>query len=155
MKKKSGVFFIVFLTGILIGAVKPAGLYAGGLVAEPEPWVRFIDTSSFTGTQLSGTLSIVYNPNKLASDCGRNVATMFYTVRFHYSQKIYSSEGATEGISLGDYQGQWNAIQPFLGRVIEKILPNSKDWKLKSVKNAIISSNNSSFVADITVMVKE
>jgi hypothetical protein len=160
MKTKWGVLFIVFLAGIMLGTVQPSLVFSS---AQDEflLWDPFIDISSFSGTKLAGTLTIVYNPNFLAGLCdnGQNVATMFYAVRFPLSKTIYTFEGAKEGICLGDIGtpgsgGQGDAVMLFLGNAVKKIFPNSSIWKLRAVSTPGISLDSLSFIADILIMVK-
>lgn len=167
MKTKLGIVIIMFLTGIFFGAAQPAIVYAGPETGGGTLWDPFIDPHPYPGTKLTGTLSIIYNPNLLAAmtlsdKCSLNggllSATMFYSVRFSVSSQIYTFVGATEGVCLGDVGqpgsgGQGDLIKAFLGNAVNTIFPG-KGWKLKAVKQPGIDSNSFGFVADVVLAVQ-
>jgi hypothetical protein len=164
MKMRSGVIVIMLLAGLIIGFVQPAVLSAGETPSGGNLWDPFINPDHLKGgTQLPGTLSIIYSPiifpNNYVDICNGNYqATMFYSVRFKYSNQISTYEGST-GVCLGNIGtpgtgGQGDVIMSFLDQVIRQIIPTTNKWYIKSISNPGMSGDSLGFVSDILVMVK-
>jgi len=165
MKKSMGVLIFLFLTGMILGTMQPAMLYAGE--AAHNPWDPFVDPKPYPGIWLEGPLSIYYE--YLYDDGGSPlicddpslgvVAMMYYTVRlnkeFQWKPTLYTFQGTT-GTCLYDWSSQGDAIREFLGTVVVPgIFPNFKSWKLKSINKAQYHDDDFSraFVADIEIAV--
>ncbi len=173
MKKKLRGFFILLTVVLILGATPPAWLYAGGQTGEGNLWDPFVNTNPFNYTgavKLTGTLTMIYNPSWLLNygqltnffplSCnGLGQAIMFYSARFNYLETIKTYPGAT-GVCLGDIGnpgsgGQGDVIMAFLGYVIPDVIGYTPlKWNLRSIKNAGISGDSMSFVADFVIMAK-
>jgi hypothetical protein len=170
MKKRMGVLIFVFFTGMILGAMQPAMLFAaetgGGNV-----WDQFIDPKPYLGIWFEGPLSIYYEylyddeGNLLTCETGDAVSNMFYTVRLNkvvwfnfMNVQLYTFQGTT-GTCLNDWVFQGNAIKEFLGTVVVPgIFPDGfRSWKLKSVNKAQFHDDDFSraFVADIEIAVRK
>jgi len=166
MRKKMGFLFAVILMLLLLGMASPGGLQAGGQTTGGNLWDPFIDTSNFTGTKITGTLSIIYSPGYLinyypsiCADSAQQQATMFYSARMFYNKRTYTFQGATNvctgDIGIPGTGGQGDVIMAFLGYNVKNyVLPGATDCRLKSVTNPGISPDNLSFTADILIMAK-
>ena len=177
MKKKTGVFIAVFLAGVIWGATQPGIMY-GGESGGGKLWENFVDTSSFTGTKISGPLSIYYQFT--AEECGAddptrpghklfNFASLYLTVRLSKAgvpyRPFYASSADYEGFELicySDIDTQVTLIKEhFLKEVVGTIFPGNKGWKVKSISNDIynftwpLQTDSGAFVADIVIAVKE
>jgi hypothetical protein len=169
MKRRMGVLIFVFLTGMILGTMQPATLFAGETPGG-NIWDQFVDPKPYPGIMLEGPLSIYYEylfdetGNPLLCEDQQPVANMYYTVRLskdsdEWRRKqpaLYTFQGTT-GICLGDMLGQGNVIKEFLGTVVRAIFPKAKSWKLKSINNAQYHDDDFSraFVADIEIAVKK
>ena len=173
MKTKLGVLIFVFLTAMILGTAQPALLYAGPETPGGNLWDPFVDTSepSPTDIKLDGALSIYYEvtckpqitKNKPVCypccPCDLGTATMFYTVRLSKEFIVYTYEGSTPGVCLGNIGGpgeggQGDVIMSFLGTVVTNIFGSGHTWKLKSVNNPGIAPDSLAFGADITIAVQ-
>jgi hypothetical protein len=165
MKKRMGVVIFVFLTGMVLGTMQPAMLFAGE-TGGGNIWDSFVDPKPYPGIWLEGPLSIYYeyveddpgNP----SCPGDRLTYMYYTVRLNKEvakgqPPLYTFQGTT-GICLGDFAGQGTVIKDFLGTVVVPgIFPNAHSWKLKSIDKAQYHDDDFSraFVADIVIAVRK
>jgi hypothetical protein len=171
MKKGRGVLIIVFLTGMILGTMQPAMLFAGE-TGGGDIWDQFVDPKPYPGIWLQGPLSIYYEylyddeGNQLICDLetGDPAANMFYTVRLNKvvwfdfkSVQTYTFQG-TMGTCLNDWEFQGNVIKEFLGTVVVPgIFPGGfSSWKVKSIEKAQYHDDDFSraFVADIVIAVK-
>jgi hypothetical protein len=157
MRKRMGVLIFVFLTGMILGAMQPAMLFAGE-TGGGNIWDQFVDPKPYPGIILEGPLSIYYEYLLDVDPCedGQPVANMYYTVRLSKHRQLYTFQGTT-GVCLGDMLYQGNAIREFLGTVVVPgIFPNARHWKLKSINRGRYHDDDFSraFVADIELAVK-
>jgi hypothetical protein len=161
MRKKT--ILILITLSILIGAWQTGKLMAAS-TAGGNIWDSFIDTSSFSGTKITGTLSIGYltypQNNPYPGVCGSlPQATMFYTARLNYNKKLYTYTGATNvckgDVGMPGSGGQGDVIMAFLESCVLQMIPTGvTEMRLKSVTNAGYDADNLSFVSDIMVMVR-
>jgi len=170
MKKRMGVLIFLFLTGMILGTMQPAMLYAGEVLG--NPWDQLLDTGPYLGIWLKGPLSIYYEfaydetgEPIICSGTGDVFAYMYYTVRLNKELDIrpnpdlYTFQG-TNGSCLNNWEEQATIIREFLGTVVVPgIFPNAQSWKwkVKSIKKAQYhddaDSNSRAFVADIEIAV--
>lgn len=158
MKKRMRVLILVFLAGMILGAVQPAMLFAGE-TQHGFPWDVFVYPQPFAGTKLSGPLSIYYLP------CGDSCFTMYYTVRLSKGFDLYLFQGSTTVSPVNNLNDQTGAIIiAFLGNVVVPgIFTNGNNgWALKSIENGIVHDEtigqvtiSRAFAADISIAVKE
>ena len=167
MKKRMRVLILVFLAGMILGTVQPALLLAGESVKNQNPWDIWVDASPFTGTKLSGPLSIYWWP--VGGTCTKDSKTgtnynMYYTVRLSKGFDLHLFQGYTQNACItGDFtydSGQ--IIINFLGTVVVPgIFTNGyQGWVVKAIENGVVHSetvypNSTAFVADISIAVKE
>ena len=173
MRTRWGVLIFVFLMGVILGVTQPAFLYAGAETPGGNLWDAFVNTSppSPTDIKVDGALSIYYVvtcvPQITKSKpvcypccpCEFGTATMFYTVRLTKEFNIYTYEGSTNGVCLGNIGtpgsgGQGDVIMNFLGTVVTNIFGAGHTWQLKSVNNPGIAPDSLAFGADITIAVQ-
>ncbi len=175
MKKKEGVFIIVFLAVMVMGAIQPALLYSGE-TPQGNPWDFLIDPGSSTGTKWSGSLSIYYEfPNNIvcAPACSNSVpcANMYATVRLSKGGVPYAYYGKSSApVCRDDTATQGEELRLFLNDALFDIYGTPKiwsngDWKFKSIQNAVLMFDESlpgepivpggTFVADIQIAVNE
>ena len=163
MKIKLGVISFVFLTGIILGVAQPPMLYAGGETGGGTIWDPFVNQNPLKGkvAKLTGPLSIYYIPTETTPTCWNTNfhANMYYTVRLSAGFNLYTFDGTTSNICLGDFSGnptsQGPAIMAFLETVINGIFQNAVGWNLTSVGSPGISPESLAFVADLSIEVKE
>jgi hypothetical protein len=172
MKTRLGVMILVFLMGLILGAMQPAALFAaegGGNI-----WDEFVDPKPYPGIWFEGPLSIYYeyqydesfNP-VICEDTGDPMTKMFYTVRlnrvtwFNWRDdvKLYTFQGFPTPTCLNDWLFQGNEIRNFLESVVIPGIfqEGFYSWKLKSIKKAQFHEDefgiSRAFVADIEIAV--
>lgn len=173
MKKRMGVLILVFLTGLILGTMQPATVFAGE-TGGGNIWDQFVDPKPYPGIWLAGPLSIYYEyvyddeGNLLTCETGDAVANMFYTVRLNKvldmlrpNPTLYTFQGTT-GTCLNDWAFQGAAIKEFLGTIVVPGIflnynPVKSSWKLMAVTKAQYHDDDFSraFVSDIAIAVKK
>lgn len=170
MKWRTGGLICLLVTGLILGAMPPATVFAGE-TGGGNIWDSFVDPKPYPGIWFEGPLSIYYEyvydleGNPLSCDTGDAVVNMFYTVRLnrvtwfkHRDVQLYTFQG-TNGTCLNDWAWQGNVIREFLGTVVVPgMFPNGfRSWKLKSITKAQYHDDDFSraFVADIEIAVKK
>jgi hypothetical protein len=179
MKKIMGALIFLLLSGMTLGTIQPALVFAGS-TGGGNIWDQFVYTQPFTGTRLHGPLSIYYEYNFVAGDfvyCGTEgesyMVTMYYTVRLKKQKDptLWVFEGSSQrsrscGICLTDLVGQGEEINNFLNDIVlgnlaatPPIFPNGvKEWHLTAINNGHFYDRgfppSRAFIADIEVTVK-
>jgi hypothetical protein len=159
MKKRMAVLFIGVMVGMILGMMQPAVIFAGQTI-QGNPWDDLVNQSPYTGTKLSGPLSIYYQFTGI-SGC----YNMYHTVRLTKGFQPYLFQGSAQ-ICFGDQDNvpekSWNdVIKPFLESVVSEIFPSGyKGWVLKAIDNGMYHDESvppfsRAFVADITIAVKQ
>jgi hypothetical protein len=154
MKKRMGVLIFVFLLGMILGTMQPAMLFAAEYPG--NPWDIFVYPSHYSGTKLSGPLSVYYFP--LGSSC----YNMYYTVRLSKGHNLYLFSGSAESfcVSKDLIQESGDIIMIFLDSAVRGIFTNPRGWQLTSIDNGIYNDEQGypysrAFVADIEITVKK
>jgi hypothetical protein len=161
MKTRMFLLSLVSFSMIVFGAALPTLLHAGAETGGGTLWDPFVGSPPFGGTKVTGPLSISYDPVD-APPCGNDLpqANMFYTLRLIKGSEIYTFDGYTAGICLGDVGtpgsgGQGDVLMSFLDTAVKTVFPRAKSWKLKSVDDAGIARDSLAFVADVVIVVKK
>jgi hypothetical protein len=169
MKKRMGVLIFLFFTGLILGTMQPAMVFAGQ-TSGGNIWDQFVDPKPYPGVWFYGPLSIYYefiDDDPSDPSCpGDTLTIMYYTVRLNKvldilrpNPTLYTFQGTT-GICLNDWISQGTEIRNFLGTVVVPgIFPNGfQSWKLMSITKAQYHDEEGisrAFVADIVIAVKK
>ncbi len=168
MKTRWRMLFLVFLAGVMLGAMEPA-LVLGGETPGGNIWDQFVYTKPFKGTTLNGSLSIYYEIIACDTNCtGDCAANMFYIVKLIKEGETtpYLFQGSSQasypnGICLKDILGQGAEIMNFFGNVVAgpPLFPNGIiEWHLTAISNGQYNDQGNppsrAFVADVVITVK-
>ena len=168
MKTKWRMLFLVFLAGVILGAMEPA-LVLGGETPGGNIWDQFVYTKPFKGTVVNGYLTIYYEIIACDTNCpGDCAANMFYTVKLikegdpiPYVFQGSSQTSYPNGICLKDVLGQGAEITNFLTSIVSgpPLFPNGVvESHVTAINNGQYNDQSAppsrAFVADVVITVK-